>query len=575
MTRQPTPALQPEPPADWKIAHKFNGEPGPEWEYLPDKKPPGLVRRYFTTQRHLSGLVMGGVIAYVRAKKQSEEPGRGLVFFLLRILAVFFYPLVNRKLAKEPFPIQLRRRLEILGPTYIKLGQVLSLREDILPREITQELKNLLDRLPIVSYDRYVELLGKGLGRPANESYQWVARSPIGSASIAQTHLAVTKEGDHVIIKLVKPGIRETLRRDSVLIGWFGHFLELIVPQYQPSRVLDEFTEYTFREVDLRREANNAETFTANFRDMEGVRFPHIYRRYCSASVLTMEFFEGVKPDGEAAQELTEPQRDRLIDKGAGAIIRMLYRDGFFHADLHPGNLLILDGKDCGFIDLGMVGRFDEGLRRTLMYYYYCLVTGDAGNAARYLASVATPAKGGDPKGFQREVEDISLRWQRAGSSFEDFSLAQLIMESVSMGGRYRMYFPMEMVLMVKALVTFEGVGNLLKPGFDVAEVSKRHISKLFVGQFNPYALLKESLRGAPEVVDALVQAPLLITEGLKLLEKTAKEPANNPLENIRATMFSGFCLLGGVILIAFEGPWPLATLLFGVTIAVTFKKGI
>jgi len=225
-----------------------------------------------------------------------------------------------------------------------------------------------------------------------------------------------------------------------------------------------------------------------------------------------------MKPNDPQVQSIPAADRDRIVDLGAAAIIRMIYRDGFFHADLHPANLLILPGPKCGFIDLGMVGRFDDEVRRVMLYYYYCLVIGDAEYAARYLAGVAQPGRGADPTGFRRAVAEISRRWSHR-ATFEGFSLAQLILESVAIAGRYRMYFPVEMVLMVKALVTFEGVGQSLTPGLDIAQVSQKHITRIFMGQFNPLRIAKEGLRGAPEIVDAFAKAPLLITEGLRFLE--------------------------------------------------------
>jgi ubiquinone biosynthesis protein len=285
-----------------------------------------------------------------------------------------------------------------------------------------------------------------------------------------------------------------------------------------------------------------------------------------------MEFFDGIKPSDPEAQRLGQAERERLIDLGAAAIIRMLYKDGFFHADLHPGNLVILPEARVGFIDLGMVGRFDESLRRTLLYYYYCLVMGDSENAARYLAAVARPGPGGDSLGFRREVEEVCRRWTRA-ANFRDFSLAQLILNSVTMGARYRMYFPVEMVLMVKALVTFEGVGQILSPGFDVAEVSQRHINGIFLHQFSPLRLVREGLRGAPEMVDALVKAPLLVTEGLRLLEQTTQRPQENPFVGLRGTLLAGFCLVAGAILAAFEGPWPVWGALFAVALLLTLRR--
>ena len=146
-------------------------------------------------------------------------------------------------------------------------------------------------------------------------------------------------------------------------------------------------------EVDLSREADNAETFASSFKDQPDIVFPKIYREYCNQNLLCMEFLDGIKPTDAAAERLGQADRERLVDLGAEAIICMLYRDGFFHADLHPGNLIVLPGPRAGFIDLGMIGRFDDQLRRTLLYYYYCLVMGDSENAPRYLAALADTAR--------------------------------------------------------------------------------------------------------------------------------------------------------------------------------------
>jgi ubiquinone biosynthesis protein len=547
-------------------------ETSKQFEIMPDEPPPGIFRRFFTAWRHLSGMIFGGVVTRVRSGLEQEERPTGITFACQRVIAVLARPMLDKELTAQPFPVQFRRRLEKLGPTYIKLGQILSLREDLLPPEITSELKNLLDRLPVVSFPRYKALVVEELGRPAEEMFSWIDSNPLGSASIAQIHRATTKEGDSVILKVVKPGIRETLRRDAILLRLFGAFLQLFLARFQPRRVINEFVSYTLRELDLLREADNAETFAANFKDMPDVVFPRVYRRYSSKSVLCMEYFEGVKPSDPEARQLSGEDRDKLIDLGASAIIRMIYKDGFFHADLHPANLIILPGPMAAFIDLGMVGRFDEDLRRILLYYYYCLVMKDSEHAAHYLASVAKPGPGADPKGFRHEVAEISRRWGLR-ATFEGFSIAQLILQSVGMAGRYRMYFPVEMVLMVKALVTYEGVGHMLKSDFDVAAVSKNHISRIFIGQFSPLRIARESLRGAPEMVDALVKAPMLVTEGLRFLEKTTKEPPQNPLSGMRGTLFAGFCLVAASILVAFQGPWPLWAGLFLIAIVLILRR--
>ncbi|MGH7585527.1 MAG: ABC1 kinase family protein [Gemmatimonadales bacterium] len=535
-------------------------------------KPPGLVRRLAVTHLHFAGLCFGGIAAWVRSRR-AQRRARGLGYTLALVASGLAWPFLDKSIVRLPFPVQLRKRLELLGPTYIKLGQILSLREDLLPRSVTDELKHLLSRLPAVPFAAIEAIVEQDLGRPSAEAFLWIDPVPLGSASIGQTHRATTHEGDAVIVKVLKPGTREILQRDARLLKWLGSILQLLLPRFQPQQVIREFVDYTLREVDLRREADNAETFAANFTDMKDVVFPAIYRDLSGPNVLTMEFLDGVQPDSAAAQALPEEDRRHLVDLGAASIIRMLYRDGFFHADLHPGNLLVLEGARVGFIDLGMVGRLDEQLRRTLLYYYFALVMGDLDSAARYLAAVAEPGRGGDPTGFRREVVEISSRWRRA-ASFESYSLGHLVLDSVARGATYRMYFPVEMVLMVKALITFEGVGHVLLPGFDVAEVSRRHIRTLFVEQFSPLRFLSEGLRGAPDLVDAVARMPLLVTDGIKALEKTVRRTPENPFAGLRGTLIGGFCLVAGAIVAGFGGPKPLWIGLFVLGFLLAMRRG-
>jgi len=546
----------------------------------PGLKPPSLTRRFFSVYRHALGLIYGSAVAVVRDREQFAFV-KGFPLFLIRIAAFFVRPLVRSDLRKLPLEVQLRRRLELLGPTYIKLGQVLALREDLLPRFVTQELKNLLDRLPVMPFPHFLERVARGLGRPVEDCFSWIDPIPLGSASIGQIHRARTVAGEDVILKVVKPHIYVVLKRDARLLGVAGRLLNVFFARYQPKRILDEFTEYTLREVDLRREADNAEQFSLNFADEPDIRFPKIYREYSSRMVMTMELFKGLRPDSPALHELPIEVRERVVDLGAKAIIRMLYQDGFFHADLHPGNLFVIDTEPdsagrirpkAAFIDLGMVGYFDGELRRTLMYYYFSLVTGDAEGAARYLTSIATTGPKSDPQGFKRAVAEQCRRFNRA-ATYGDVSLAQLIMESVSLGGTYRMYFPVELVLMTKALVTFEGVGQALLPGFDVAKVSQKHVSRLFRHQFNPMAVLKESLKGAPELVDLIIRSPALAAEGLRFVEQKMRAPSSNPFAPLRTALLSGSSLIAGTIAAAVGGPWFLWTPLFILALLLGLRR--
>jgi ubiquinone biosynthesis protein len=554
----PSPPLPPvDPGRAAETGHALAAQRSLPFVFDPLRPYRGLVRRFFVVYRHVLGLLAGGAVAYVRALPRERR--HGLKSWFPRLTASLVWPFLDRGIRRLSFAQQLRRRLEILGPTYIKLGQIMAIREDLLPRSITGELANLFDRLPAIPFVQVREIIEESLGRPLEELYRAVDEKPLGSASIAQAHRAVTLDGEVVVVKVIKPGVAEMIESDLTLLGMVGGFMQWVLPRYQPRQIIAEFSAYTRKEVDYSFEADNAETFSANFRDMEDVAFPRIHRALSSRTVLTMEFMDGLKPGSEAASTLTQAERERVIDLGAAAIIRMLYRDGFFHADLHAGNLMIFPGKrvKMGFIDLGMVGRFEERTRRQMLYYFHALVSGDVDGATRYLADMATVGKGGDPQGFRRAVTDLSRRFVTHASRGE-ISIAQLILESVGLGGRYRVFFPVEMTLMVKALVTFEGVGRTLDPQLDVAAVSQKHVSKIFQQQFDPRLLMRQILRGSPELVDMAVRLPQLLSAGFKFADEhlNNRSPAN-PLQGIKGSILAAACIVGGVLsVIQHASPW-------------------
>ena len=526
----------------------------------------GAFRRFFTVWRHVAGLLMGGHIAYVRSLPRVQKTGMRSLG--KRMLSGILKPLVQSDLRDRPFPEQLRRRLEILGPTFTKLGQIMAIREDLLPEVITEELDSLMDHLPPIPFAQVKAIIERELDDPVASLFRSIDPEPLAAASIAQVHRATTHDGEDVVVKVIKPGIRDVVTSDLKLLEFFGVFLQWLLPRYQPTQIIEEFGAYTKREIDFDYEADHAEIFAANFQDVPGVVFPDVHRELSTSDVLTMEYLGGIRPGPQAVRELSEAERQRVIDLGASAVIRMLYKDGFFHADLHAGNLKILPGDrpedlQIGFIDLGMVGRFRADIRRRMLYYYYALVRGDVENAARYLLDMARVGEGGDPQGFRRAVSDMArhfLMRSKQGS----ISLAQVILQSLSLGGRYRIFFPVEMTLMVKALVTFEGVGRTLDPDLDVVAVSRRHVQRIFRERFNPLTLGSELLSNAPELVDVALKLPQLLTSGAAQLEESlTDQPPSDPLSGVRSSVIAGACIVGGVISVVQGGPLWLSIPLF------------
>ncbi len=505
-----------------------------------------VLHRLLLLLRHILGLLCGSHLAYVAnlppyKKRFLRSAGARFLAFLLR-------PFVKRELRNQPFATQLRRRLELLGPTYIKLGQIMAIREDILPKNITDELKRLLDRLPEVPFEMIQLIIEQSLGAKLSELFLDIQKESIGSASIAQTHLATTRKGERVVIKVIKPGIREAILSDIKLLQLLARVLEWLIPRYQPRMIINEFCAYTEKEIDLTCEADHAEIFAANFAHRTDVVFPRIYRELSTRDVLCMEYFEGLKPSDPQVLEFSSEDLQRIIDLGTGAIIKMLYADGFFHADLHTGNLIVLPGPKVGFIDLGMVGRFDERMKLNMLYYFYSLVNGDIESSIKYMMAMAKIGDGGDALGFRRAVSDLFRRFLLHASD-GTLSLAQLILQSLKIGGKFRIFFPVEMTLMVKALVTFEGVGLMLDPRLNVPELSRKHIRAIYADHYDPEYLLTQFMRGLPELVDVVVRFPEFIAESARYLQETFSAPPREKLPiGLRSGLMAGACIIGGVI---------------------------
>lgn len=535
------------------------------YEEYKEQKIPSRIGRFFDTMGHLMALGLGIGYALVKHRKETKVK-RSLKFGFFRVFLFFSRIFIDDSMIHLPVGVQLRKRMEILGPTYIKLGQILSLREDILPKDITDELKKMLDTLPAISYERYEQMVINELGRDYKEVFHKIEKKPLGSASIAQVHRATLNNGDEVVIKLLKPGTRELITIDSEVIKKIASILDPIAPQLQIKNMLTEFCDYTSREVNLKLEADNAEEFSQNFAKIESVVFPKIYRSYSNENMLVMEFIDGKKPDEKLAEVLTDDEKEHIVDIGAFAIMKMLYEDGFFHADLHPGNLLIVDKNKCTFIDLGMVGRFEDDTRKILLYQFNSLILGDLEGAARYMALLAIPGKKGDVEGFKKAYKRVAKAWFR-NPNFNSYSMGRLIYESTRLGADYHMYFPIETILMVKAIVTFEGVGNVIMPGVDIAKLSRKHMRRLLIKGINPIELFRQTVQNAPEFIDMLSKSPHLLVEVTRRAETELNKKRQDKTLAVTRTLLSGFFFLGGCVFLAAKQSPVFYVPLFGLSL--------
>lgn len=454
--------------------------------------------------------------------------------FSRRFIALFLRLILRRPAGIIRFPVRLRQTIEKLGPTYIKLGQILSLREDLLPRRITYELRNLQTKVPPITYEEAKQVVESEFNVPLRHIFKEFSPKPVGAASLAQAHIAYLRNGQKVVVKVQRPGIIPIMTNDLRLMQRLAWIMQRIpyIRDFQPQKLIQEFSDYTMKELDFNQEGKHADIFRENFKDHDDVILPKIYWEYTTQKILTLEFIEGIKPDDAEKLKKLGINGPHVAALGARVVIKQLFIDGFFHGDPHPGNIFIV-GKDrfC-MIDLGMVGQFTPRTMNAMFLFYYYLIIRDFPTASKYMVGLTETTHNSDIAGFRAEVEEIGKQWISAG--FKNYSLGKLILNSMNMGARFKLYFNKDIMLAVKAIVTIEAVGFILDPKMDLARVSLPIMSEIFVSRISPLRMTKPVLRALPDYLDLLERTPELVlnTMGMissgrfqvEMLEKSPKK---------------------------------------------------
>ena len=415
---------------------------------------------------------------------------------------------------------RVRLVLTELGPSFIKLGQIVSTRPDLIPAEVIDELQKLQDDVPPVPFDQVKPVLERELGASLDEIYEMLDERPLASASIGQVHRALLRIPDapsvDVVVKLQRPNIRDVIERDLDLLHWMARAIERSIPEsrvYAPTKVVAEFDRAITAELDFTLEADNADKFTRNFLDFESgiVAFPHVYRQASSRRVLTLEFLAGRK----VLAAVDEGADGEKIAKHAVAImIKQVFEDGFFHADPHPGNIII-QGTDehpvIAMIDLGLVGRLTPQLRDKTVDLMVAAASEDYRALADALFAIGTPTKKIDRREFEAEVALLADKY--LGKKLKDIELSGLIRDLINGAQKYGIEPPSDFVLVGKALMTVEGIGKQIFPELDVFEEVKPYFLKLVWMRYSPEKLSQELVRGMSRLGGAAADMPLQLGE--------------------------------------------------------------
>ncbi len=469
-----------------------------------------------------------------------------------------------------------RQMLVDLGPTYVKLGQLLSSRGDILPPAWIAELSLLQDAcepLPIESIRRQIEL---GLGRPVDELFAWLDPVPAASASIAQVHRARTHAGADVAVKVQRPGVREEFEGDLGLLQYVARLLEALVEEtgvYTPSDIVEEFDRAIHEELDFANEARNARDMATASRDLPFVVIPGVHASHSSATVLTLDFVEGFKVTDLAGREGYDPQRvaRNLIE----AAFRQLFGGGIFHGDPHPGNILVLPGNRIAFLDFGLVGRIGRPMQEALITLLVAVALRDPETVARVLYRIGVPEAHTPITTLRDDISAILDRY--LGLKLDQIRSSTLLTDMLDLAVRHKIKVPREYAILCKSSVTIEGLIRGLYPELDIMEVGLPYAKEMLFSRFQPGdasgALMKSMLKlqGLAEDVPTQLSQILADLEGGKFRVQVRSESIDRIADNVRSlglTVFLGLLAsalaLGGLFVVARQMPGSRAVLLLG-----------
>ena len=410
-------------------------------------------------------------------------------------------------------PVRLRRAFEELGPTFIKFGQVLSGRPDLVTTPYAEEFKKLRDEVPPFSFAASKKIVEAELGAPLSELFASFDEAPVAAASIAQVHNAVLADGSEVVVKVRRPGIEKTIETDISILSAVANLLEKHVPDsrvFNPSGIVDEFARTVRKEMDFLAEADNAVKFGDIFKDSDVLYIPEVYSSLTSRKVLTMERITGIRISDVAALDAAGFDRCALARNGAQAFFKQVLEDGFFHADPHPGNMFVMDDGRVGLVDFGMVGRLTEENMELIADTFLALVNKDFDGLVQQYINMGFVTEAADLDTFKREFKNdlVELIEPLYGKTLSQIRLGDYIERITTLAVQYHLKFPRNLILMDKALLTVEALGRELDPDFDFIEVARPYAARLVKKRYSPIRFSHRLRRNALDLAEFVDNLP-------------------------------------------------------------------
>ena len=462
-----------------------------------------------------------------RYREVAETMSRHGMGYLIGVLGLerlvpFHRGLLGHERRNEPYtqPEHVRLALEQLGATFVKLGQVLSTRPDLVGPEYEAELAKLQDAAPPVPGDAVAAAVMAELGRPVEELFATFDLEPLAAASIGQAHAATLHDGTEVVVKVRRPGVVEQVEQDLEILRnlaaraarrWSA------ADGFDVVGLAEEFAVTLRGELDYLREARSAERFAENFAVEPDVRIPRVFWETTTSRVLTLERIRGINVSEMAALDAAGVDRRALAERATRAFAQMVFDDGFFHADPHPGNFFIEADGTIGLIDFGMVGEIDERLRERLGALLVGLSRQDPDRLAAAVLRLTVARRPVDRPALRADLERLIGRY--AGRAIGELPLGALIGEVLGILRGHRLQLPRELALLVKAVVMVEGLGARLDPKFRLGDVLAPYAQRFVAGALSPAAVARRLRDAGLEAAQLGMELPEQLHRLLDLLE--------------------------------------------------------
>jgi ubiquinone biosynthesis protein len=434
---------------------------------------------------------------------------------------------------------RVRMAMEELGPTYIKLGQVLSTRPDLVPAQFIEELAKLQDNVPPFGFSEVSRIIEAEFGVLLKELFEYFDENSFASASIGQVHRARLTDGESVAVKVQRPGIKKIIEVDLEIMLHLATLMERNIEEmslYRPVKIVEEFARTLEKEIDYTIEATSLERFGRNFLADPSIYVPKVFRDTSSERVLTMEFMEGIKISDIDRIDKAGYDRELITVRGADFFLKQVFEHGFFHADPHPGNIFVLPDNVICLLDFGMTDSIDRQNREEFVDLIDSVVHQHESRAAQVLLRLTSWDHEPDIRLLEKDVADFM--GQHLYKPLKDIEIGKLLNRLLELVSRHRLVVPPDIFLMMKALTTIEGVALMLNPDFDMIRQTAPFIEKVKLARFYPGRIAGDVIKLGSDMLHFAHQFPKDMLEIMRLIrqKKLAVQMEHKGLETMLST---------------------------------------